>query len=316
VLAQRLDSDRRIANLSSPPRQLIRRLGLNAGRLLFRPLQRALGGRLRYAICGGAPLPAEVQRDAFRLGFPLVQGFGMTEASPVISVQRFDPASFWRGRRYWERVGSCGAPLRGLTVEIDPLPGADAGVGEIVVGGASVMLGYHQRESETAEALRGGRLHTGDLGRIDEDGELWIRGRRGLAVSTPRGKIVHLERLEQAIVGAPEVRQVAVVAEPRPEWRLTAIVFPAAEAAPEGGAPTAAAIEARVRAACLGVCRDLEPHERIDGVALTDQPLPETPLGKIRRGELPAAPSFDVERWRDAVDDFVGFRTAAERHGG
>jgi long-chain acyl-CoA synthetase len=281
--------------------QLIQHLGLNAGRLLFRSLHRALGGRLRYAICGGAPLAAEVQRDAFRLGLPLLQGFGMTEASPVISVQRFDPAGFWRGRRYWERAGSCGAPLRGLTVEIEPLPGADAGVGEIVVSGASVMLGYHRRESETAEALQGGHLHTGDLGRIDQDGELWIRGRRGLAVSTPRGKIVHLERLEQAIARAPEVGQVAVVAEPRPQWRLTAIVFPAADAALDGAA-TAAAIEARVGSACFGACRDLEPHERIDGVALTDEPLPETPLGKIRRGELPAAPSFDARRWREAVE--------------
>ncbi|MEZ4503665.1 MAG: AMP-binding protein [Dehalococcoidia bacterium] len=279
--------------------QLIRRLGINAGRTLFRPLQQAMGGRLRLAVSGGAPLSPRTQRAAHVLGLPLIQGYGMSEASPVIAAQRWNSKQFWRSRYFWDHAGSCGPPVPGVRIDIEPVEGADTGVGEIVVSGPNVMLGYYQREDETRALLHDGRLHTHDLGLIEDDGELWIRGRLGLAVSTPRGKIVHLERLEDAISHVPGVEQVAVVVEREPSWRLVALVYPSAEADRAG--TTAEFVEATLRASCVAACRTLEPHERIDGVRLTDEPLPSTALGKVRRGELPSEVSFELDRWRETL---------------
>jgi long-chain acyl-CoA synthetase len=279
-------------------RLLIRTVGVNAGRLLFRPVHRALGGHLRYAVSGGAPLSIDLQREATVLGVPLLQGYGMTEASPVVAVQRFEPRRFWFGKHYWKAAGSCGCPLRDVHLRFDDEGSGGADGGEVVVSGPNVMLGYFDRDQDTEDALRDGNLHTGDIGILDSDGNLRIRGRSRLAVKTERGEMVHLDRIAEALAAAPEVAQAYAFVSDESPPRLTAIVLPAADVAPESTGLTADDLEARVLRGCQKASRHLATYERIKGLRLTDQPLPATPLGKVRATQVSLDPSFDVARWR------------------
>jgi len=280
-------------------RALIVLAGVNAARFLLRPVRAALGGRLRFAVSGGAPLAVETIRQAHALGIPLLQGYGLTEAGPVVSVQRFSSRRFWWSRFYWRRAGSLGPPVPCCTVRIEAVPGLDAPDGEIVVSGDNVMAGYFRNEALTRETLRAGSLFTGDIGHVDGDGELHVTGRLKLAVSTPSGKLVHLERVEAAIGAAPEVEQIRVVDEPGPPWRLVAIVYPSV-IADSGGTVDAATMLANVRRAVAIAERTLLSYERVAEVRLVDAPLPLTPLGKLRRGAPPSL-AFDIERWRTSI---------------
>src|SRR5262249_41823135 len=132
---------------------------VGAGKLLFFPVHRKLGGRMRLLISGGSALPAETMKTFQGLGFNLYEGYGMTESAPVLTVTR--PG---------DKVipGSVGRPLPGIDVRIDQ-PDAN-GVGEVIAKGPNVMAGALPKPDATAQTLKDGWLHTGDLGRIDDDG--------------------------------------------------------------------------------------------------------------------------------------------------
>jgi long-chain acyl-CoA synthetase len=277
-------------------RNLIRFTGVNAGRILFRPLQKAVGGRLRLAISGGAALPPAVASDAWVLGLPLLQGYGQSEASPVIAVQRMRPRKFWFTRYYWRRLGTVGEALKHVEITIHPVPEAPQGEGEIVVRGPNVMLGYFRRPEETAEALVDGALRTGDLGRLEADGNLYITGRRRMTIKEPGGEMVNLQHVEAVLDLEPEIGQVAVVVENDPDWRLVAVVFPSGERV--GANATAEEVTSAVRRAVHRASKSLRVYERPRAVRLTDRPLPVTRLGKVRRAELPREFSFDIATWR------------------
>ncbi len=160
---------------------------------------------LRLCISGGAPLPDPVLR-AFedRYGATLLEGYGPTEASPVVSVNRS------RERR---KVGSVGPPLPGVEVEIQDdkgraLPTGE--IGEVCVRGRNVMSAYWRDADQTAEALRGGWLLTGDLGRVDEEGHLYIVDRKKDMIIVG-GLNVYPREVEDVVRGLPEIRDCAVV---------------------------------------------------------------------------------------------------------
>lgn len=165
---------------------------------------------LRFCISGGAPLPREVQETFERLtGCMLVEGYGLTEAGPVCTINPFG------GER---RPGSIGLPLPGTLVEIVSLDDPDRRLplgqrGEICITGAQVMLGYADRPEETAEALRGGRLHTGDVGYIDQDGFVYLIDRvKDLILNA--GFNVYPRMVEEAILLHPAVAEATVCGVP------------------------------------------------------------------------------------------------------
>jgi len=140
--------------------------GLNIGPMVFGAIHDAFGGRLDYLISGGAALPEEILEGFYGLGFDMYEGYGLTEAAPVLTVNRPDGGV---------TPGTVGQPLPEIEVQIaDP---DDDGVGEIVARGPNVMEGYLGRDAETEEALDGEWLRTGDLGTVDENGNLKIVGR-------------------------------------------------------------------------------------------------------------------------------------------
>lgn len=168
------------------------------GRSLFRPLREKAGLQtLRMLVSGGAPLPPSIARFFNLIGITFLQGYGMTEASPVISVNRPDDIQF----------GSIGLPLENLEVRIDQPD--DNGVGEILVKGGSVTPGYLNNPEKTAELLSDGWLHTGDLGCF-RSGHLWITGRRKNVIISAAGKNIYPEELEERLVESPYILEALV----------------------------------------------------------------------------------------------------------
>jgi long-chain acyl-CoA synthetase len=170
--------------------------------LIFRKIRKNFGGRLEFFIGGGALLDLELQRFFYAIGIPMYQGYGLTEAAPIISDNV--------PKRH--KLGSSGSIIPNLEVKICSEAGEELPVGqpgEIVVKGENVMAGYWKNENATADALRDGWLHTGDLGYLDEDGFLYVLGRAKSLLIGHDGEKYSPEGIEEAIVGnSPSIDQI------------------------------------------------------------------------------------------------------------
>ncbi|HVN48786.1 MAG TPA: AMP-binding protein [Bacteroidota bacterium] len=170
--------------------------------VLFRKIRMMFGGRLEFFIGGGALLDIELQRFFYALGIPMLQGYGLTEAAPVISANVMDR----------HKLGSSGMIIPNLQVKICDDEGRELPIGqhgEIVVRGENVMAGYWKNEKATREALRDGWLFTGDLGYVDEDNFLYVLGRAKSLLISHDGEKYSPEGIEEAIVGnSPFIDQV------------------------------------------------------------------------------------------------------------
>lgn len=157
-------------------------------------LRSLLGGEIKRCYCGGASLAPSVEQRFFDEGVPLYNGYGLTEASPVVTVNTPDH----------HKLGTVGRPLPGVEVKI-------ANDGEVLVRGPNVMLGYWNDPEATAEALRDGWLHTGDLGELDSDGFLTLVGRKKELIVLATGKNVAPSRVEALLCASPWIEQACVV---------------------------------------------------------------------------------------------------------
>jgi len=174
------------------------RAGLKAGPLLFGPMRRRAGlDSVRMFVSGGAAVPTRIGRFFNLLGIDFLQGYGMTESSPVIAVNRPDEIRF----------GSVGRPLP--TVEVAIHEPDEEGVGEIIVRGENVTPGYRGLPEETAKLIVDGWLHTGDMGRIHEE-HLWITGRCKSLIVSAAGKNIYPEELEEQLMESPLVLEAVV----------------------------------------------------------------------------------------------------------
>ena len=173
--------------------------------LVAAPILAALGGRLRLAVVGGAALDPDLARTFIGLGLTMLQGYGMTEASPVVSVSREGD----------NEPGSVGQPLPGVEVKL-------GGGGELLVRGDNVMIGYWRNEEATARTLVDGWLHTGDLAEI-RDGRITIRGRAKDILVLSNGEKLPPQDIELAILHDPAFEQVMLIGEGRPFPILLAV---------------------------------------------------------------------------------------------
>ena len=178
-----------------------RATGLNVGRLLFRRLHRRLFGglQLRFCVSGGARISPRTLREFFLLGIPVVQGWGMTELSPVAAVQPFSALRFYLTRHYERKAGSIGPPLEGTAIRLFRSAGEASDFeekdrGEMVVSGPHVMRGYHNDPDLTRRLMTPQGLRTGDIARRDRDGNLYIIGRAKHVIVLPNGKKVFPEQ--------------------------------------------------------------------------------------------------------------------------
>jgi len=258
-------------------------LGISGARKkVFGELHRRLGGRMRFLISGGAGIDPEVVEGYAELGMELLQGYGLTECSPIVAVNR-DTAN---------RLGSVGPPLPAMEVRIDAPD--EEGVGEIVVRGPNVMVGYHSRPDLTAEVLSDdGWFRTGDFGRLDGDGFLWVTGRRKNVIVAKNGKNVYPEELEHALNRSRLVAESMVLgrrSEPKGEV-IWAIVVPDTdrliEIAEERGTDLDEEMAAELlRRELTAVNRAQPVYRRIARFIIRTEELPKTTTRKVRRPEV------------------------------
>lgn len=282
--------------------------GLNIAPLVFRPLHRRLGGHLRFIVCGGAALDPETARDYLRLGLVIIQGWGLTETAPVVSVQRWNAAKYLFTRYYEKRAGSVGPPLPGVDVAVLDESGEgprilSRGEGELLVRGANVFLGYYEEPELTREVKLGDWFRTGDLGRIDGERNIWITGRVKSVIVLESGKKVIPDRIEDLITPDPLIESICVVPlQVGSKTVVGAIVHPSFdvtnEACREKGLPlTEDCIRTLLKERLSRLDARLDLHERIGQLVVSDTPLPQTPLGKVARGRVEIPQSFDLEQW-------------------
>jgi long-chain acyl-CoA synthetase len=245
---------------------LARRVDARAfSRLVFGSVHRKFGGALKHLICGGAALSRETATTFRTLGFDMCEGYGMSECAPMITFPRLAKI----------KLGSCGQVLSGCELRVDEQ-------GEILTRGPNVMRGYLDRPEETAEILRDGWLHTGDLGRIDAEGFLYVTGRLKDIIVLASGKKLDPATIESALMAASgAVREVGVFQDGD---TLHALIVPNWEQLP---IVDRSAAEEWLRAHVLDPLNaTVSAYRRVTRVTLVSEELPRTRLGKLKRHQL------------------------------
>ena len=255
-------------------RTLGKNFGLDAGRLLFGPVHEALGGQLRYLVSGGAALPERTHHLFAGLGLRLAEGYGLSEAAPVLTVA---PASTKT------RAGHVGKAVPGVEIRIHE-PNAE-GIGEVFARGPNVMLGYAGDPDATRQVLdEDGWLHTGDLGKLDRDNNLVIVGRQKDVIVASNGENVYPDDVEARIGRVEHVTELSLIGVPdgRGGERLACVAVPEAEA----DTGSRAERHARARRALDKAFAKLPQQQRPTSITLLDAPLPRTATRKVKRTEL------------------------------
>ena len=278
-----------------------------ADRIVASKIRERVGGRLRFCISGGAPLAAEVMEFFFAIGIPVIEGYGLTETSPVICLNPL-------GR---EKPGSVGPPIPGVEVRIGD-------EGEILTRGPHVMRGYFHAEAATAAAVTDGWFHTGDVGRLDGERYLTITDRLKDLLVTAGGKKVAPQPIEARLKQTRWIAEAVLLGDRRP-YVIALLVpnFPALEAeakargwsfAPQAADLERPEIQSLFQAAVDQVNADLAPFERIKHFALLDRELTQdageiTPTLKVKRRVI-------VERYAPIIERLYASHAPAAAAGG
>jgi long-chain acyl-CoA synthetase len=270
--------------------ELRARVGLDLGMFFFLPIHEGFGGRIRYLISGGSALSADVLKTFYGLGFNFYEGYGLTETAPVLTV------SAPKGK---PAPGSVGQPLPGVEVKID-----GEGVGEVIARGRNVMLGYWEDEEATAQAVRDGWFHTGDLGRFDEDGNLYIVGRSKDVIIDSNGKNVHPDEIEELYRDSPWIKELSVVGLPDgTAEHVACAVVPQLEHEPAGARLSRAEVQAKIEEHFRTVSSGLPFWKRVKTLELWEGELPKTAKRSIKRREVVAELQRRGRRLEAAGDD-------------
>lgn len=258
-------------------------------KFIFKKVHVKLGGSMKFLVSGGAALDIEVGNDYQTLGFEVLEGYGMTEASPMITFTR-------PGR---VRIGSPGEAMPGTSIRIVD--------GEITASGENIMQGYYNRPGETLAVLRDGWLFTGDLGHLDEKGFLFITGRKKEIIVLSNGKNINPAELESKLLESPWISDCGVFSM---NDQLHLIVVPAMT---QFAGQEFAQIEPILRKELVEPFNaGVSSYKRIMQVYVTDQELPRTRLGKLQRFKLEAfAPKAADAEVNSAVNDDPTFSLIA-----
>ena len=263
----------------------VRRLtGLNVGRIALRPLRRRFGPRLGVLASGGAALDPDLARKLEGIGWRVAIGYGLTETSPLLTLNPPDGA----------KLGSVGRPVPGVEITIDPSAVPEEGgrsrtsdmEGEILTRGPNVFSGYRNRPEESGKVFDHGWFRTGDLGYFDDDGYLYVTGRVSTLIVTPGGKNVQPEAVEGVYLEDHLIREVGVL---QRDDRLVAVIVPETGEVPQGEG-----MKATMRRAIEECSQRLPSYQRISDYAISREPLEYTRLGKLRRHVL--AERYDLAR--------------------
>jgi len=258
-----------------------RKLRVNLGKLFFAKVHRLLGPQMRYLITGGSAFDPKIGRDLEKLGFNVLQAYGLTETTGGACLT--PPKA--------NVMGSVGRPLAGVEVRIiDPQPSevSPFPVGEVAIRGGIVMKGYYNRPDATAETIRDGWLFSGDLGYLDERGNLFITGRKKEIIVLSSGKNIYPEEIEAQYLRSPYIKEICVMGlvnrpgEPFSE-RLHAVIVPNFDVLRERKIVNAREV---IRFDVEELSAELPGTKRILSFDLWRDPLPRTTTRKLKRFEI------------------------------
>lgn len=246
--------------------------GIDMRRVFFKSIHEVFGGRFEKIVCGGAPMRKEIGDFFNSIGISVLNGYGITECSPLVSVNR----------DYYYNFASVGMKLPCLEIKIDE-PN-DMGEGEICVKGPTVMLGYYNKPELTAEVLKDGWFHTGDYGKIGEtDGRLYITGRKKNIIVLKNGKNIYPEEIEDYLMAAPEIAEVIISAvkdEEGHEVSLCAEIYPFEDLSKDKSDDE---VYKAVKDAVEKVNDSIAAYKKVTKVVIRKTPFDKTTSGKIRR---------------------------------
>ena len=246
--------------------------GIDVRRKVFSGIQDALGGHMRMVVLGAAAADPECIKALNDFGITCIQGYGLTETSPILSAERPDHL----------RSGSVGLPLPGIEMKID-MPD-DNGVGEILAKGNNIMAGYYGNKEATDQVLEDGWFHTGDLGRRDKDGYFYITGRKKNVIVLRNGKNVFPEELEQEVSQLPYVLENIVLGVPDGGDERDPVVTLKLVYNPDSfPGKTSEEIYDLVKNDVEKINDTTPPYKRIRKIIVTDEPMIKTSTGKVRR---------------------------------
>jgi long-chain acyl-CoA synthetase len=262
----------------------LRKLGVNAGKLLFGKIHATFGSRMRLLVTGGSRFDPEISREFYALGIDVLQAYGLTETTGGATVT--PPGHLV--------IGSVGKPLPGVEVKIlDPQP-QDEGPpsGEIAIRGPNVMLGYYNRPDATAAALLDGWLSSGDLGYVDRRGYVFVTGRKKELIVLANGKNLYPDEIESYYLKSAFVKEICVMAlqgtpgdptsDPKKE-RLHAVIVPDFEVLKERKIVNA---KEAIRWDIEGISHNMPSMKRILSYDIWQEELPRTTTRKIKRFEV------------------------------
>ncbi|HKP69979.1 MAG TPA: AMP-binding protein [Pyrinomonadaceae bacterium] len=246
----------------------------NFGPIVFFPIHQGMGGKMRYLISGGSALSEKVQKDLHGLGFTVLEGYGLTESSPVLTVAR-------PGNKLLR--GSVGKPLPGVEVKIDDPD--ENGVGEVLARGQNIMLGYYNNEEATEAVLQDRWLKTGDLGKLDEDGNLYIVGRSKDVIIDSNGKNIYPDEIEDLYSKSGFVKELSVVGLPDDDGgeKIASLVVPDYE---HDIALARAEVNKKVEEYFREVSASIPFFKRVKVLHITPFELPRTATRKVKRPEV------------------------------
>ena len=259
------------------------RFKIKAGKLFFRKVHNQFGGMLRGFVSGGAPLDPAVEIDFNAMGFNILQGYGLTETSPVITVNTLEE------RKY----GSVGKPLPGVEVKLMKPDGAfSTDEGEIVTRGDHIMKGYYKNPGKTAEIIKNGWLHTGDIGRLDKDGFLYITGRIRNLIVLGGGKKIFPEEIEEVMSASPYIKEICVIGKKATEGfkagteEVFAVIVPNLERFEGEDRKDKELIKKKIAAELIRLGNNLAEYKKIPDFMLYFDELPKTSTRKIKRNAV------------------------------
>ena len=253
------------------------KFGIDIRKKLFKEIHNNLGGKLRLFVSGGAALNPEVEQGFIDLGITMYQGYGLTETSPVIAAEDDK----------YRKIGSIGKAFPSLEVKIDNPD--ENGVGELIVKGPSVMLGYYNNEEATKETIdKDGWLHTGDLAKIDDEGYIFISGRKKYVIVLKNGKNIFPEELEFLVDKIEGVKESLVYGKPEPDgdYKICAkIVYDEEEVKEKYNTTDEEEIKAIMKEKIKEVNHTMPAYKYIRDIIVTKTELIKTTTHKVKRNE-------------------------------
>lgn len=254
---------------------LLLKFGIDIRRKVFKQILDNLGGNIRFVISGASAIDKNVAKGFYDFGILAVQGYGLTETSPVLTAENEKCIKF----------GSVGLPLPEVEIDIDN-PNEE-GIGEIKAKGPNIMLGYYEMEEETNNVLKDGWFYTGDLGYIDKDGFLFITGRKKNVLVLKNGKNVYPEEIELLINNLPYVAESMVYGNPKDDDLIVSakIVYNKDYILEKLGNISEADIQDMVWKDIKKINSTLSNYKHIKNLIITDEPMIKTTTQKVKRFE-------------------------------